>query len=136
MRNYLLSAKGTKITKFFTFLIGLLMIGGVSLGQTTIWLEDFSSGTYSVTAGGEGSDGTADYFMTTDGADINVTYTGFTGNFFAAQDVDDGGWTGSANPSQLTWSSIDVSGYTNLEIKGLFANVNTDKIDASDYVII
>ncbi|MDZ7821586.1 MAG: T9SS type A sorting domain-containing protein [Candidatus Marinimicrobia bacterium] len=101
----------------------------------TIISEDFSTGdNYTVTLGGEGSDGTSDYFMRTDGTDIGPSYTGADGYFFAGQDIDDGGWTGSASPSELTWSSIDISGYTSLSFSGDFASAAIDKIDAIDYV--
>ena len=116
-------------------LLGLL-ISVFSYGQTTIWTEDFSSGSYSVTLGGEGikSKSDEDYFETTDGSDINMTYVGFSGNFFAAQDIDDGGWTGSASPSQLTWSSINIQNYSSLKFSGDFASIASSYIDASDYV--
>ena len=105
--------------------------------QTTIWTEDFStSSNYTVTLGGEGNDGSSDYFQRTDGSNIGISYSGNTGYFFAAQDIDDGGWTGSASPSQLTWSNIDISGYDNLTFSGLFASAATNKIDNNDYVII
>ncbi|MDZ7796064.1 MAG: lamin tail domain-containing protein [Candidatus Marinimicrobia bacterium] len=53
---------------------------------------------------------------------------------FAGQDINDGGWTGSASPSELTWSSIDISGYTSLSLSGDFASTATDKIDNGDNV--
>lgn len=107
------------------------------MAQTTIWTEDFStSSNYTVTLGGEGSNGDDNYFFRTDGSNINVSYTGNNGYFFAAQDIDDGGWAGSAAPSELTWSNIDISGYDNLSFSGLFASAATNKIDASDYVYV
>jgi hypothetical protein len=126
-----------RITLLKTLTIALFLLMGVrnAWGQTTIWSEDFSTGTqYSVTLGGEGSDGTADYFTRTDGTNINKVYSGFSGVFFAGQDIDDGGWTGSAVPSELTWSGINISGYTGLEFDGKFASVATEKIDADDYL--
>lgn len=124
-----------RILQFIISLMGFILFSG-QIFSATIWTEDFSSGTYTVTIGGEGNDGTADYFMKTDGTNINKTYTGFSGNFFACQDIDDGGWTGSAAPSELTWSSIDISSYTGIEFSGLFASTATEKIDNSDYAII
>jgi len=106
-------------------------------GQSALFTEDFNSNTqYSVTQGGEGSDGTSDYFFRTDGMNIDQSYTSATADFFAGQDVDDGGWTGSASPSQLTWSNISISGYSGIEFSGEFASIATDKIDNSDYILV
>ena len=74
----------------------------------------------------------ADYFGRTDGTNpfpINQTYPNASGTFFAAQDVDDGGWTGSANPSQITWYGIDVTGQTDLRIAADYA-ANSGGLDA------
>jgi len=124
--------------KKFTFLLVLILLIGTTIlnAQTTIWSEDFDDNTqYSVTLGGEGNDGTSDYFQRTDGSNIGITYTGKTGvNFFAGQDIDDGGWPGSASPSQLTWTSFSISSYTSIEFKGYFASAATAKIDNSDYL--
>ncbi len=129
MKKLVLASKNIILTIVF---LGIL---NFSWGQTTIWSEDFStSSNYSVTLGGEGNDGTSDYFQRTNGSNIGVSYSGNSGDFFAAQDVDDGGWTGSANPSQLTWTGINISGYSSLTFEGLFASAATAKIDAADYV--
>ena len=120
-----------------TTLIALLMSVGWSYGQTELLNEDFSSdANYSVTLGAEGSDGTSDYFMRTDGSDIGISYSGQTGFFFAGQDIDDSGWTGSASPSQLTWTGINITGYNNLGFSGLFASAATDKVDDDDYILV
>ncbi len=107
--------------------------------QTTIWQEDFSSGAqYSVTQGGEGRDGNDNYFTRTNGSSPNIdkSYSGTSGYFFAGQDIDDGGWSGSSSPSQLTWSGIDISGLTSLSFSGKFGEVldGTGDIDDSDYL--
>lgn len=119
--------------KLSVFSLLLLFSSGWAWGQ--VFTEDFTSGTYTVTLGGEGEDGTADYFMTTDGSNIGISYTGASGNFFAGQDIDDGGWTNSASPSQLTWSSIDITGITNLNFSCDFASAATAKIDNNDYLL-
>ena len=67
--------------------------------------------------------------MTTDGSDIEKTYDGVNGNFFAGQDLDDGGWEGSASPSQIQWSDIDISGQTNIQFSGSFGEVFDDPGD-------
>ena len=124
-----------RIFTFFVF-VSLLLFSVFVIAQTTLFTEDFDNNTqYSVTLGGEGNDGTADYFQRTDGTNINKSYSSFNGSyFFAGQDIDDGGWTGSASPSELTWSSINISGYSNLQFKGLFASSATNKIDNNDYI--
>ena len=117
------------------FLLGAaLVVSTVSFGQ--FWTEDFSNNTkYTVTLGGEGNDGTADYFQRTDGSNINKTYTNTSGFFFAGQDIDDGGWTGSAKPSQLTWADIDISGKTQLFFSVNIGSTATAKIDNNDYLL-
>ena len=126
--------------KNFTFFSILCLVSlCFQANAATIWTENFTSSTgYSVTLGGEGNDGSSDYFQRTDGTTpgIGISYSGNTGNFFAAQDVDDGGWTGSANPSQLTWTGIDITGYTSLQFNGKFASSTTNKIDDNDYVLV
>lgn len=105
--------------------------------QAQLLTEEFNNDTqYSITLGGEGNASNEDYFQRTDGSNIDKSYTGKSGaNFFAAQDINDGGWAGSADPSQLTWM-IDITGFENLQFSGLFASVATTNIDANDGVLI
>ncbi|MCK7590241.1 T9SS type A sorting domain-containing protein [Subsaxibacter sp. CAU 1640] len=108
----------------------------VTPATRSFWYEPFTDNSqYTVTAGGEGNDGNSDYFQITDGSNIDKTYTGNSGNFFAAQDIDDGGWAGSASPSQLTWSNINIERYTSLTFSGKFASIGGG-IDDNDYVIV
>ena len=107
--------------------------------DNTIWTEDFSTGTkYSVTLGSEGEDGENDYFIRTDGSDIAKSYDGVSGYFFAGQDIDDGGWAGSAAPSQLTWIGIDISGKTDIEFSGDFGETyqSPGDIDNNDFLLV
>jgi hypothetical protein len=121
-----------------SFLLVLSFLFMASFLSAQFWTEDFSTGTqYTVTLGAEGEDGSSDYFIRTDdntGFNIGPSYTGINGFFFAGQDIDDTGWVGSANPSELTWSNVDISGQTNLEFRGKFASVATAGIDNSDYL--
>ncbi len=136
--------------KLFTLIV-VTCLGLSTQAQTTLWSESFDSASapgYAVTLGGEGLDlnptygTTSDYFFRTSGTYFFFTgssttmYNGNTGDFFAAQDVDDGGWTGSATPSQLTWTGINIAGYSALNFEGLFASIATAKIDAADYVTV
>ena len=121
-------------------ILGLCLFGySANWAQTTLFTEDFSTGTnYTVSLGAEGEDGSSDYFTRTDGStpNIGISYTNTTGIFFAAQDIDDSGWSGSANPSQLTWTGINISTYTDLEFSGSFASNSTGGIDDNDYLLV
>lgn len=110
------------------------------LNGQILFTEDFDTGTmpaYTVTLGAEGSDGNpvnSDYFLRTDGSDIDITYTANDDDFFAGQDID--GFTGGANPSQLTWSGINIMGQSDLIFEGLFGSAALTNIDDSDEVIV
>jgi hypothetical protein len=136
INNFFLKPNGETMKKIYLLFILSLVFTTISMGQTVIAVEDFDNDTqYTVTLGGEGNDGNKDYFQRTNGTNINISYSGFNGSyFFAGQDIDDGGWTGSASPSELTWSNINISGYTDIQIKGLFASKATDKIDDADFI--
>ncbi len=102
------------------------------------FIEDFSTGDkYTVTLGSEGQGGSEDYFIRTDdnlGHNISPAYLEADGYFFAAQDIDDVGWVGSASPSELTWTGIDISGNSATQLSIDFASIATLKIDVADYV--
>ncbi|MFO8087643.1 MAG: choice-of-anchor J domain-containing protein [Bacteroidales bacterium] len=129
-----------KIYSMMMFTAVLLLLSSIqTTAQSVFWTEDFSSSTqYAVTLGAEGNDGSSDYFQRTDGANINKTYAQANGSFFAGQDIDDSGWAGSASPSQLTWTGIDISGKTNIEFSGLFGEAydSPGDIDNSDYLYL
>jgi hypothetical protein len=101
--------------------------------------EDFETpDLYKVTLGGEGRDGKADYFARVTNDSINLSYSGATGVFFAGQDIDDDGWQGSASPSQLTWSGINIKSKEHIRFEGKFAEVLTGDghIDKSDFMLL
>lgn len=101
----------------------------------SFWYEPFTNNAqYDTTLGAEGSNGNTNYFFITDGSTIDKIYTGNNGNFFAAQDVDD--VTGGASPSQLTWSNINISRYSQLVFSGEFASTATNTIDVADFVTL
>lgn len=126
----------------FTMMLAVLItmaVSSKSTAQSVFWSEDFSTGTqYSVTLGAEGNDGLSDYFHRTDGTNIDKVYVMASGYFFAGQDIDDSGWSGSGSPSQLTWSGIDISGKTNLQFSGMFGEAldGTGDIDNDDYLYL
>ncbi|MCK8480534.1 T9SS-dependent choice-of-anchor J family protein [Psychroserpens algicola] len=113
---------------------------GVAPNRSNIWCETFTDNSlYNVTLGGEGKGPDTietDYFHITDGSDIDIAYNGNNGNFFAAQDIDDGSWTGSANPSQLTWTGINIEGYSGIRFSGKFASAALNSIDPADEVLV
>ena len=85
--------------------------------MTVIFTEGFESdgnGVRYTTSVPEFSDGSRDFFIRTDGSDITADYSvlGVTDAFFfAAQDID-----GEVDESQqtLSFTNIDISGFTNL----------------------
>lgn len=102
----------------------------VSFGAT-IMQESFESdgnGTRYTTSVSEFTDGSNDYFTRTDGSNIGSSnhYNGPDGSyFFAAQDTD--GSPGTKKHVTLTFSGLNVTGFTDLQFLGLFA-----EDDASD----
>ena len=96
-----------KITLLIAFFAGLL-------SHAQVFTEDFESGSggYS-TSVAECSSGTNDYFLLTNGAGLSPTFTGTTGSYFGAQDID--GCT-STSPQTITWSGINISGCTGLSL--------------------
>ena len=119
-------AKPLQRTLAFSFL-GLSALA--TQAQTTLWSESFETdgnGTrYTAT---EFSDGFADFFTRTSGSNIAADYTvtGADGSFFfGAQDTD--GDNPGLTTVTITFSPINISGYTSLSFSGLFA-----EDDASD----
>lgn len=106
------------------------ILSAASAQADTLFSDDFSDDTKYTTSTPEANDGARDYFTRTNGSDIDsrVVFAGQDGFFFAAQDFD--GVTGSANVS-LTWTGIDISGATNLNVGADFAEADA-VFDASE----
>ena len=106
----------------YAFLLAFMVLSLPVWGQTTLMLEDFEDATIEYTSSiTEISDGSADYWIRTDGSNINsnITFTNPQGSsFFGAQDTDadPGSSTGT-----LTFSGINISGFTDLMFSGFFA---------------
>ena len=92
------------------------------------------------------SDGFGDYFGISDGAggdDFGTgsvpsalrAYTGFSGGFLTGMDLDG---EGATLPIEIEWTNIDVSGLSDLEFSGDFAESfeSPGDIDAADYIRI
>ena len=94
------------------------------------------------TASSPFNDGSHDHWNRTNGDDISnvsAAYSNMEGSFFwAAEDIDDDGGNGF-DEQTITFTGIDISGYTNLTFYGLFGAGNEEPsggsaYDASDYM--
>ncbi|MCH9813290.1 MAG: ExeM/NucH family extracellular endonuclease [Epsilonproteobacteria bacterium] len=93
-------------------------------GASTIWSESFETdgSTTRYTASEECTDNSGDFFTRTDGSNIGSFYqvSGQDGSYYyAAMDTD--GTPCTLATQTLTFSTIDISGKSNLVFKGLFA---------------
>ena len=86
---------------------------------STVVVEDFESGSGGFSTSISQCTGAAgDYFTVTDGSTINGTFTGITGSFFAAQDIDGAGCPAAPGANAtLTISGIDISGCTDVSLQ-------------------
>ncbi|MFC0878639.1 T9SS type A sorting domain-containing protein [Saccharicrinis sp. FJH2] len=120
-------------------LLLIVLLACSSVMNAQFFHESFlTSDLYQVTMGAEGNDGKSDYFQRVTNDSIDVSYSGADSIFFACQDIDDGGWDGSASPSQLTWSHIDIKDMVKVRFEGLFAEVIQDggEIDRTDGIVL
>lgn len=78
-----------------------------------VFVEDFESGNGAYTTSATECINGADYFSIANNSLIPPNFTGSTGNYFAAQDID--GCT-SGNPETITWSGIDINGCSGLQL--------------------
>ncbi len=123
--------------KLIFLLITLAITGGMAWGQTTINNVTFeTAGGYS-TSISEFTDNYYDFFIRTNGSNIGSNYSvsNIQGSyFFGAEDIDG---EGATLPVTLTIDDINISGYTNLQLKVYLAEdddgTNQDW-DAADYV--
>jgi hypothetical protein len=100
--------------------------------------EDFEDATISyIPSMTEQTDGTADYFIRTDGSNISATFSNIQGSsYFAAQDIDADGMT---SPASLTFDDITINNATNLTFSIYFAeddDGSNQDWDAGDYLHI
>lgn len=129
--------------QLFTILTTLTFFISFTSAQTNLWTEDFETD-------GEGTrytnsntfrDGTADYYTRTDGDNPSISVTGgpyvtSDGDFyFAGEDMDDNGGDGNAF-KVFTKTGIDITGYTNLNFKGLFGGGTGGWDVADDQVLV
>lgn len=124
---------------FFTFLACLLPVSTAT--AETILLEDFEDTAVSYTTSiAEFTDGAEDYFTRTDGNNISgsVELNTIQGtHYFAAQDVDLTNNSGT-NPVTMSFSGINITGYTNLVFSAYFAeddNGASQSWDSTDFFL-
>ncbi len=125
-------------------LLGVLLTGQVL--AVDFWSEDFETDGNGIryVSSTEFNDGVSDHWGRTDGSNIaNVSgaYSGYGNTFFwAGEDLDDDG--GNGNTSQtLELTGIVISGYENLNFRGLFAAGNANPpggnaYDSADGIVI
>lgn len=107
--------------KVIALLFTCIMFAGTASADTLLF-EDFEDSNITYTTSvPEFSDGAGDFFTRTNGSNIGgfVNYGGFDGNYyFAGMDLNG---EGAALPLTMTFSGIDISGYTNLSFSALVA---------------
>ena len=112
-----------------------------SANADTLLFEDFEDENVSYTTSvSQFSDGYYDYFIRSNGSDYSssVSFNNVQGtSWFAAQDIDA---EGASLPATMTFSGIDISGYTSLGFSALFAEDDAsdgkEDWDKKDYVKI
>lgn len=126
--------------KKITPILILLLVFSFGYGQTTLVTFDFENAGGYTTNIPEFTDQAIstgrDYFIRTDGSDINgEAFTGTIGSFyFAAQDIDG---EGASLPTRLLLDNLNISGYNTLEIRVYLAEDNdgaNEDWDVGDYV--
>ncbi len=127
--------------KRILLVVAALFLMTATANAATIMLEDFEDAAVSYTTQvPEFTDGSGDFFTRTDGSNIGsyVSYNNIQGSgYFAVMDTNgDGGPT----PVTMTFSNIDINGYSNLAFSGLFAEDDAsdgkEDWDRVDYVTI
>ena len=126
--NFLTTSKLVLMKTLYTFLLASLVFVLPVWGQTSLMLENFEDATINYTSSiTEVSDGTADYWIRTNGSDISATFSNIQGSsYFAAQDTDADPGTSNAT---LTFSGINISGFTDLMFSGFFAEDDSNDGD-------
>ena len=129
-----------KILLFFLMFFSIALFMNA---QTVIHYESFETdgdgSRYTVTGGF--TDGSGDYFIRTNGVDVNKpsslpSYTLSDGDFFFAGEDIKCSDNPNSNVSFVTITGIDITGATNLTIAGLFASGAKEKFDPEDYLHI
>lgn len=125
--------------RLFLVLAAMILMAG-SANADVVLLEDFEDTNVSYTTSvAEFTDGKGDFFIRTDGSDHGrfVNYDNIQGSsYFAAMDLDG---EGASLPLTMSFTGIDISGYSNLAFSAFFAEDDdgtNEDWDRSDYVKI
>ncbi|MCP5528055.1 MAG: hypothetical protein H7A47_14785 [Verrucomicrobiales bacterium] len=128
--------------------MGLLLVtcltGGRLTAATSLFTEDFETDGQGsrYTASQPFNDGVDDHWNRTNGADISNSSAAYSGQhgswYWAGEDVNDNGGNGQATQT-MTFSSVAIAGYNNLQFLGLFAadgqiSAGSYRFDADDQV--
>lgn len=123
--------------------LALALTAAVTAGSanaTVLVFEDFEDASVAYTTNpAEFTDGTGDFFIRTDGSDHGSFYTpaGFNGNsYFAVMDIDG---DQPVEPVTMSFSGINITGYTGFKLSGLFGeddDASNEDWDDNDYVHI
>jgi len=125
---------------FRTVALGVVFTAGSAAFGGDVYLLDFESASGYSTSVTEFTDGNTDYFMRTDGSDLNsgTEYFGADGSYFTGQDMDSE--PGIGLPVYLTTDTFSIDGYTNLmfaiDLAEDNSNDGNEDWDASDSVAI
>ncbi len=101
------------LRSFIVLLSFLVFCLPFSIGQTTIWSLDFETAGGYTTSVAEFNAGTGDYFIRTDGYDIDAVLTNSSSYFFAAQDINGG----DNITLPVSIDNINIQNYTNIELR-------------------
>lgn len=101
------------------------------------WTHDFETAGGYTTSIPECTDNSDDYFIRTDGTDVNDDPTGIQGSYyFGAQDIDGAPCTGPSGNATLLFNDISISGCSGMTLEVWAAHFNSAGWDNSDYVHI
>ncbi|MCU4177652.1 T9SS type A sorting domain-containing protein [Carboxylicivirga sp. N1Y90] len=123
------------------FIVAGMFIVTLSVAQTQIWQESFETADGFTTNPASFTDGSGDYFTRTDLSNVGgqILITGIDGSFFFGAMDTDGELPNQAQGLTVSFPAVDITGYTDLSFKGLFAEdadgINFDW-DANSRVIV
>jgi len=129
-----------KILLFFFMFFSIALFMNA---QTIIHYESFETdgdgSRYTVTGGF--TDGIGDYFIRTNGIDVNKpsnlpSYTSSDGDFFFAGEDTECSDNPNSDVSFVTISGIDITDASSITVAGLFASGAKEKFDPKDYLHI
>jgi hypothetical protein len=99
-----------------------------SQSKAQIWSHNFESSGGYTTSDGESTSGISDYFIRTDGSNIDATFSNIQGSYyFAAQDIDAAPTPLLSDIGTILFDDINISGQSNLSFEIFLA-----EDDASD----